>query len=141
MPEDAPLSDSSATTGELKRLVQQFVDERDWGKYHNAKDVAIAINVEAGELLELFEWVREHEIPGLLADARKRQQISDELADILILCLNLSSVLQLDVAAAVGHKLELNNAKYPAHLVRGNYRKYTELREDAKQEKGHGRAE
>ncbi len=132
MSDTAPPSDSVTTIGELKRLVQEFVAERDWGKYHNAKDVALAINVEAGELLELFEWVREHEIPALLDDPDKRTRVGEELADIIILCLNLSSVVGLDVADTVGRKMEKNRRKYPAELVRGNYRKYTELRAEAK---------
>ena len=139
MSDTAPLSDSATTTGDLKKLVQEFVDERDWGKYHNAKDVAIAINVEAGELLELFEWVREQEVPVLLDDPSKRSRVADELADIIMLCLNLSSVVGLDVAETVGMKMEKNRAKYPAHLVKGNYRKYTELRAEAKK-KGRGGA-
>jgi NTP pyrophosphatase (non-canonical NTP hydrolase) len=134
MPEAQPMSDSATTVADLKRLVQEFVDERDWGKYHNAKDVAIAINVEAGELLELFEWVREHEIPGLLDDPEKRRRVSEELADILILCLNMASVVGLDVVETFSRKMEKNRAKYPAHLVKGNYRKYTELRAESKKE-------
>ncbi len=129
---DTPLSDGTTTTGLLKRLVRQFVDERDWGKYHNSKDVALAINVEAGELLELFEWVREHELPALEQDAEKRRHIGDEMADIIILCLNLANVLGFDVAETVGLKLEKNRRKYPADQVRGNYRKYTELRAQQK---------
>jgi len=128
MAADTTFSDSTTTTGQLKRLVQQFVDERDWGKYHNSKDVALAINVEAGELLELFEWVREHELPALEQDAEKRRHIGEEMADIIILCLNLANVLGFDVAETVGLKLDKNRRKYPADQVRGNYRKYTELR-------------
>lgn len=128
------VSDNGTTIDDLKRIVQEFVDERDWGKYHNAKDVAIAISVEAGELLESFEWIREQDIPTLLADANKRLHIGEELADIVILCMNLASVMGLDVAETVGRKMEKNRAKYPAHLVRGNYRKYTELRAEAKKE-------
>lgn len=138
MPDAVSLSDSTTTTGELKRLVQEFVDERDWGKYHNAKDVAVAINVEAGELLELFEWVREHEIPALLDDDGKRARLGEELADIVILCLNLTSVMGLDLAQTVGRKLARNREKYPAHLVKGNYRKYTELRAQSKEKERHG---
>ncbi len=133
-----PLSDETTTTGDLKRLVQAFVSERDWGKYHNAKDVAIAINVEAAELLELFEWVREHEIPALLEDEAKRRHLGEELADVILLCLNLASVADLDVADTVGRKLEKNRMKYPADLVRGNYRKYTQLRAQSKDKQGHG---
>lgn len=128
MADAAPLTDSRTTIGELKRLIQEFVDERDWGKYHNSKDIAIAINVEAGELLELFEWVRENEIPGLLEDPDKRRHLGEEMADVLILCLNLAAVNGFDVAQTVGRKLAMNRAKYPVELVKGNYRKYTELR-------------
>ena len=128
MADATPLTDSRTTIGELKRLIQEFVDERDWGKYHNSKDIAIAINVEAGELLELFEWVRENEIPGLLEDPDKRRHLGEEMADVLILCLNLAAVNGFDVAETVGKKLAMNKAKYPVDLVRGNYRKYTELR-------------
>ncbi len=128
MADAALLTDSRTTIGELKRLIQEFVDERDWGKYHNSKDIAIAINVEAGELLELFEWVREDEIQGLLEDPDKRRRVGEEMADVLILCLNLAAATGFDVAETVGRKLAMNKAKYPVDLVRGNYRKYTELR-------------
>ena len=128
MADAAPLTDDRTTTGELKRLIQEFVDERDWGKYHNSKDIAIAINVEAGELLELFEWVREDEIPDLFEDPDKRRRLGEEMADVLMLCLNLAAVNGLDVAETVGRKLARNREKYPVDLVRGNYRKYTELR-------------
>ncbi len=132
MAADIPLSDAATTTGQLKRLIQQFVDEREWGKYHNSKDVAIAINVEAGELLESFEWVREHELPALEQDPEKRRHIGEEMADIIILCFNLANVLGFDVAETIGTKLEKNRRKYPADEVRGNYRKYTELRTQQK---------
>jgi dCTP diphosphatase len=128
MADAASLTDDRTTIGELKCLVQEFVDERDWGKYHNSKDIAIAINVEAGELLELFEWVRENEIEGLLEDPDKRRRLGEEMADVLILCLNLAAASGFDVAEMVGRKLARNRAKYPVDLVRGNYRKYTELR-------------
>ena len=140
MPETQPLSDDITTIAVLKSLVQEFVDERDWGKYHNAKDVAIAINVEAGELLELFEWIREREVPALLEDERKHRLLGEELADVILLCLNLASVAGLDVAATVGRRLEKNRAKYPSELVRGNYRKYTELRAQSKENEGRGPA-
>jgi len=133
MPDTHNYSDTETTVGHLKQLVEEFVDERDWGKYHNAKDVAIAINVEAGELLELFEWVREKDTPEVLQDPRKREHLGDELADIIMLCLNLASVADFDVSSLVEHKMRKNRDKYPAELVRGNYRKYTELRQQHKQ--------
>ena len=122
-------SDAETTVGDLKRMVEEFVEERDWGKYHNAKDVAIAINIEAAELLELFEWVREKDTPSVLQHPEKRQHLGEELADIVMLCLNLASVSGFDVATLVEQKMRKNREKYPADLVKGNYRKYTELRE------------
>ncbi len=121
------LSDNTTTIAELKDLIQAFVNEREWGKYHNSKDIALAINVEAGELLELFEWVREKEIPALLDNPDKRRRLGEELSDIMILCLNLASVVGLDMADTMSKKLEVNRRKYPVHLVKGEYRKYTEL--------------
>jgi len=108
------------------------VDERDCGKSHNATDGASAINVAAGELLELFEWVRERDLAALELDTEKRRHIGEEMADIIILCLNLANVLGFDAAEIVGAKLEKNRRKYPADQVRGNYRKYTELRAKGK---------
>jgi NTP pyrophosphatase (non-canonical NTP hydrolase) len=133
MPDTQQFSDAHTTVGQLKRLVEEFVDERDWGKYHNAKDVAIAINVEAGELLELFEWVREKDTPFVLQEPAKRQHLGEELADIIMLCLNLASVSDFDVSSLVEQKMQKNREKYPVEQVKGNYRKYTELRERHRQ--------
>ena len=133
MPDAHHYSDAETTVGHLKQLVEEFVDERDWGKYHNAKDVAIAINIEAGELLELFEWVREKDTPQVLQDPRKRQHLGEELADIIMLCLDLPSVAGLDVSTLVERKMRKNRETYATELVKGNYQKYTELREQHKQ--------
>jgi len=125
------LSDTTATIVLLKKRVQKFVEDREWGKYHNSKDLAISIAVEASELLELFQWVREKDIEKLLRDADKFNRVEEELADIIILCFNLANVTGIDVSRAVMKKIEKNEAKYPVGLVKGNYEKYTRLRDDA----------
>ena len=124
------LSDTTATIALLKKRIQKFVEDREWGKYHNSKDLAISIAVEASELLELFQWVREKDIEALLKDAGKFTMLEDELADIIILCLNLANVTGIDVSRAVMNKIEKNEAKYPVELVKGKYEKYTSLRDN-----------
>ena len=124
------LSDTTATIALLKKRIRKFVEEREWGKYHNSKDLAISIAVEASELLELFQWVREKDIEALLKDAAKFTMLEDELADIIILCLNLANVTGIDVSRAVMKKIVKNEAKYPVELVKGKYEKYTRLRDN-----------
>lgn len=122
------ISDREATTYHLRQLVQEFIDERDWAKYHNPKDLAISIAIEAAELMELFQWMGEKEAQSILENAERSARLEEELADIIILCLSLANVSSIDLARAVTKKLEKNRDKYPVHLVKGNYRKYTELR-------------
>ena len=122
------MSDREATTYQLRQLVQEFIDERDWAKYHNPKDLAISIAIEAAELMELFQWMGEKEAQSILENPERFARLEEELADIVILCLSLANVSSIDLARAVTKKLEKNRDKYPVHLVKGNYRKYTELR-------------
>ena len=102
--------------------INQFCDDRDWRQFHNEKDLAISISLEAAELLELFQWkspeeVRENSI----------ERIKEELADVLIYSHMLASNLDLDIDEIIEAKLEKNNIKYPVDKSRGNKEKYTEL--------------
>ncbi len=125
------ISDGEATTYYLKQLVQDFIDERDWAKYHNPKDLAISIAIEAAELMELFQWMGEKEAQAVPNKPEGFARLEEELADIVILCLSLANVSSIDLARAVAGKLEKNRDRYPVHLVKGNYRKYTELRRES----------
>lgn len=104
---------------ELESLVAEFCEERDWSQFHNGKDLAAAISIEAAELQEAFLWKS-------VADA-KPEKIKEELADIFIFALRMAERYNLDVAEIVKTKLELNAAKYPAEKCRGTAKKYTEL--------------
>jgi NTP pyrophosphatase (non-canonical NTP hydrolase) len=107
---------------EIQQIIEaviKFRDERDWKQFHNAKDLSIAINVEAGELLELFLWKS--------ADAAKEERIEEELADVLIFCLLLAHEKGIDVKQAIFNKLTANDEKYPVDKSKGNAKKYTEL--------------
>ena len=119
------LLDNKATIAELRERVRKFIDDRDWGKYHNPKDIAISISIEASELLELFQWVKEDELTEVISDPRKFAMVREELADIVIYCLSLANVANFDIAQAVARKIEKNEQKYPIQQVKGDYKKCT----------------
>lgn len=99
-----------------------FRDERDWVRFHNPKDLAISISLEASELLEVFQWSgSDLEAPD------KTSRIREELADVVIYCIYMADTLGIDLASAVSDKIDANDRKYPADKARGNARKYTEL--------------
>ena len=120
--------DSKTNISKLRQLAQEFVDERDWNKYHNPKDLAISIAIEAAELMELFQWIEQREVKKMAEDDHNLLRIKEELADVMILCLNMVNTLDIDLSQAIAEKIDKNKAKYPVELVRGNYRKYTQLK-------------
>ena len=121
------VSDRETRIAELKERVRKFIDDRDWAKYHNPKDIATSIAIEASELMELFQWVKDSQLDTVVNDPDKVARIEAELADIVIYCLGLANTLDIDVSRAVLGKVAENEARYPVDEVRGNYRKYTEV--------------
>ena len=110
------------TFEEARQLVRQFREERDWDQFHNSKDLAISISLEAAELLEVFQWSGgDLEVPG------SREHLCEELADVMIYCLHLADHLGVDPAQIIASKMRLNERKYPVEDARGSARKYTEL--------------
>ncbi|HET8748708.1 MAG TPA: MazG-like family protein [Ramlibacter sp.] len=113
---------------ELQRLtaeVLRFRDERDWKQFHNPKDVALSLLLEAGELLEIFQW---QDPAGVARTAQERQgDLADELADVLCYTLLMASELGIDLSAALEAKLRKNALKYPVDKAKGSSRKSTEL--------------
>ncbi|NCB64686.1 MAG: nucleotide pyrophosphohydrolase [Bacilli bacterium] len=102
--------------------INKFRDDRDWRQFHNEKDLAISISLEAAELLELFQWKYPEEVRETSIE-----RIKEELADVLIYSHMLASNLDLDIDEIIEAKLEKNNIKYPVDKSRGNKEKYTEL--------------
>lgn len=111
----------SDLTTELRR----FAKARDWDQFHSPKNLAAALSVEAGEVLEHFQWLTETQSRKL--SAKKREQIALELADVLLYLLRLSDQLDIDLLDAASRKIRINAKKYPPQLARGSARKYTEL--------------
>jgi len=107
---------------ELEKRINDFRDERDWRQFHNEKDLAISISLESSELLELFQWSSSEEIVQT-----KRNEIADELADVMIYSMMLASNLDLNVRDIILNKLKKNNEKYPVDKSKGNKEKYTKF--------------
>lgn len=116
------MSDEKATVAELKRLIQEFVNERDWSQFHTPKNLSMSIAIEAAELMEHFQWT-EGGGSALPADnPAVMQEIREELADILCYALSFANALGIDVNTAVREKMVKNAAKYPAERFRGRFR-------------------
>ena len=112
---------------DLVKAVLAFRDERDWRQFHNPKDLAISITLEAAELLEHFQWKTAAEVEALLAVEENRQRLGEEMADVLILLVSLADVVGLDLLEAARVKLRENAVKYPVEHAKGSARKYDEL--------------
>ncbi len=113
--------DQDTTLKNLKDLITTFRDERGWKKYHNPKDLAISISIEANELLEIFQWKSIEEIENILNDKNIKEKVEDELADIIIYSLSLADILSSDVSTIVARKVEKNRKKYPIEKFKGRY--------------------
>ncbi|WP_376694114.1 nucleotide pyrophosphohydrolase [Wenzhouxiangella sp. EGI_FJ10409] len=111
---------------EFKHQFRQFVADRDWAQFHSPKNLAMALAGEAGELLELFQWLTQEESRNLPDDAK--QAVAHEIADIQIYLAAISDRLGIDIGPAVAEKMKLNAEKYPADLARGTALKYSRLK-------------
>jgi NTP pyrophosphatase (non-canonical NTP hydrolase) len=109
---------------ELRDALRQFAAERDWEQFHTPRNLAISVAVEAGELLERFQWLSDEQARALAGDELER--VREEIADVLLYLVRLADVLGIDLPAAGADKIVRNASKYPAALVRGSARKYDE---------------
>ena len=121
------MPDQTTTISDMREAVDAFVDARDWHPFHNAKDLAVSIAIEAAELLEAFQWQDAAEVAETSADPDAREQVRQELADVLIYCLSLSNALGIDISDAIRDKLVIAARKYPEEAYRGRARKPNEV--------------
>ncbi len=110
---------------ELLERIREFNSERDWGKYHSPKNLAMSVLIESAELAEIFQWCTEEE--SWNPSAGEIEHAGEEIADVLIYLLNLSDKLGIDPFKAAFRKMEINRLKYPADISRGSSLKYSEL--------------
>jgi NTP pyrophosphatase (non-canonical NTP hydrolase) len=108
----------------LKKIIQEFCEERDWDQFHSIKDLAIGAATESAELLEIFRFQSESQISELLKNVDKRQEISDELADVFFFILRIAQKYEFDLSMAVETKMKKNRQKYPVDKAKGQNIKY-----------------
>lgn len=109
----------------LSRRIAAFAKARDWEQFHCPKNLAMALSVEAGEVLEHFLWLTQEESRAL--STAKRDAVESELADVFIYLVRLSDQLGIDLQAAAERKIQYNETRYPVAKARGNAMKYTEF--------------
>lgn len=109
-------------TQETINQILKFRDDRDWKQFHNPKDLAISISLEAAELLEVFQWSGTD-----VTDENKTEKIREELADVINYCVLMADVCGLDLDEIVQEKIRTNNAKYPVSKAKGKSDKYDKL--------------
>ncbi len=119
------MSDELTRIKQLRDEVRNFVDERDWNKYHHPKELAISIVIEAAELLEMFQWDEKVDIQDIKDDEKSMSKIKEEVADVMTYILCLANQLDLDLSEVILAKLEKNRTKYDKKTVleTGAYRK------------------
>jgi NTP pyrophosphatase (non-canonical NTP hydrolase) len=109
----------------LKQMMREFADSRDWNQFHSPKNLAMALSVEAAEIVEHFQWLSETQSKNLSAE--KLEKVSHELADTLLYLVRLADKLEIDLFEAACNKARINNEKYPVEKSTGNAKKYTEF--------------
>lgn len=117
------ISSSHDSLQQLRTRINNFVAERDWAQFHTPKNLAMAMIVEAAELVEQFQW--DTPADSQMLTAEKREAVSHELADTFVYLLRIAEVLDIDLIAAANQKIDLNAKKYPVEKAKGSNAKYT----------------
>lgn len=112
---------------ELQNQVQKFCEDRDWDQFHSPKELAIGLVTESSELLELFRFLDEAQVQDLLKNPSKKEDVEDELADILFFLLRFSQLYKVDLQKAIKNKIKKTALKYPVEKAKGKNLKYDEL--------------
>ena len=115
-------TDQNTTVHDLRQLMRDFVAERHWQKYHNPRNIAASISVEAGELLELFQWAdNDAALERLAKDPEYKRAVGEELSDVLLYAMSLANAMDIDLSHVVHAKMVKNRKKYPADQFKGHY--------------------
>jgi dCTP diphosphatase len=115
---------------ELKKSISKFAQAREWEKFHTPKNIVMALSVEASELLELFQWLTPVESTQL--NKVQKAQVADELSDVIVYATRLADLLDINLKSSIKSKMKKNARKYPAKLVKGSAKKYTEYKKKGK---------
>ncbi len=110
---------------EITKKIKRFRDERDWKQFHNHKDMALSLVLEATEVLEHFQWKSPQEVNAHVRT--NKEELSDELADVAMYLFELADNLEIDLSKAIVSKMKKNAVKYPVHKAKGKHTKYNKL--------------
>jgi NTP pyrophosphatase (non-canonical NTP hydrolase) len=119
------IGDAMDDFAKMIEKIKEFRDERDWMKFHNHKDMALSLVLEATELLEHFQWKSPEEV--ISYGKAHREELSEELADVAMYLFELADNLGINLKRAMLKKLEINSSKYPVEKARGRHTKYNKL--------------
>jgi dCTP diphosphatase len=115
------MSDARTTVAELRALVNDFVERRQWHQFHSPKNLAMSLAIEAAELMEHFQWISVRQSRTLAGKPERLAAISDELADVVCYALAMANELKLDLSTSLRQKMAKNEQKYPVAEYRGRY--------------------
>ena len=121
------ISDDGDSLKDLQIMIRKFCDDRNWDQFHNPKDLSISLALEAAEVLEHFQWKNDDEMARHSVD--KKEEVGEELADVLYWVLLLANKLDIDLVNAFKKKIDKNEVKYPVEKSKGSHKKYTEFAE------------
>lgn len=113
------MTDLNTTVDELKQILRQFVNERDWNQFHSPKNLSMSIAIEAAELMEHFQWISQEASNNL--DSQKKAEVQDELADVMCYCLAMANSMDIDLSVSIHEKMQRNRKKYPSDQFKGFY--------------------
>jgi NTP pyrophosphatase (non-canonical NTP hydrolase) len=115
----------------IQKQLSDFADERDWNQFHNPKNLAMALSVEASELVEIFQWLTPEQSEEIMGSSES-EHVKEELADVMIYLIRLADKLNVDLEDAVADKIVKNGEKYPVDTSKGSTTKRTTLKEKIK---------
>ena len=117
------MSDRDTTIAELRKLMAAFVVEREWGPFHDPKNLAASIAIETAELMEHFQWARSDELDQIRRDPGQMAEIREEVADVTAFLLSFANAMDIDLSDAFRAQMVKNAKKYPADECRGRFKK------------------
>jgi len=115
----------------IQKQLSDFADERDWNQFHNPKNLAMALSVEASELVEIFQWLTPEQAEEIMS-TNESEHVKEEIADVMIYLIRLADKLNVDLEDAVADKIIKNGEKYPVDTSKGSTTKRTTLKEKIK---------
>lgn len=121
------MNDKNTTLADIKEMVTEFADQRDWHQFHTPKNLVMALASEVGELSDIFRWETGDQSKQTAIDPQTSQAVASELADVMMFAVEFASVCEIDIASAIKAKMKLNAERYPVEKSKGSAKKHNQL--------------